>query len=41
MAARKKNAAQANGAHSATHTAASQPPAPIPAPPADSPAAAV
>ena len=32
MAARKKNAAQANGPHSATHTAASPPPAPSAAP---------
>jgi hypothetical protein len=41
MAARRKNAAQANGPHSSPHT----PPAPLPAPsadpPADGPAAAV
>ena len=41
MAARKKHAAQANGAHSAPHPAASPPPAPIPAPPADGPPVAV
>ena len=41
MAARRKNAAQANGPHSAPHTAASPPPAPSAGPPADGPAAAV
>lgn len=41
MVARKKNAAQDNGPHSAPHTPPAAPPAPIPAPPADSPAAAV
>jgi hypothetical protein len=41
MAARRKNAAQANGPHSATHTPPSPPPVPSAAPPADGPAAAV
>jgi hypothetical protein len=41
MAARKKNTAHANGAHSATDTAVSPLPAPIPPPPAGGPAAAV
>jgi hypothetical protein len=41
MALRRKNAAQANGPHSAPHTPPAPPPAPSAAPPADGPAAAV
>ena len=41
MAARKKNAARANGPHSAPHTPPSSRPAPSPAPPPDGPATAV
>jgi hypothetical protein len=41
MAARRKNAAQAKGPHSAPHTPPAPPPAPSAGPPADGPAAAV
>jgi hypothetical protein len=41
MAARRKNAAQANGPHSAPHTPPPPPPAPSAGPPAGGPAAAV
>jgi len=41
MAARRKNAAQACGPHSAPHTPPAPPPAPSAGPPADGPAAAV